>query len=73
MANRRRFSATAPQAETDRAIAEAEAKTSLVGTALTLGGAYGLYLLGLQSNVITTLGAIATAGGVAYRLFGKPK
>jgi len=71
MADRRR---RIGQTDADRAVAEAEAaKTSMVGTVLTLGGAYGLYLLGLQSNVITTLGAIATVGGIVSRMFGKTK
>lgn len=55
------------QAE-DRNIVEAEQTSSLIGTVLTLGGAYGLYLLGLQSTAITTIGAIATAGSVLYKL-----
>lgn len=50
-----------------------DSSTSPVGLALTVAGAYGLYLIGLDPGRMSTLGTLATVGGLAYNLFGKTK
>ena len=53
------------------ATVDVEAESSLAGTLITLGGAYGLYVLGLQSNAITTIGALAAIGSIAFKALEK--
>jgi len=60
---RRRFGQTPEQ----KNIVEAEQTSSLMGTLMTIGGACGIYMLGVHSGSIMTIGILASLGGVLYK------
>jgi len=50
---------------------EESATSGMMGTVLAVGGAYALYLVGINPQSASTLGTVATLGGIAYALFGR--